>query len=84
MMLFVCLRLRLKAKLVARAVSVRMRLRGKVIRSQREQVVAAYYSPPPPSVPCRGIPFAVAEVKGQTGEKTPPSGPQTFQHSSAV
>lgn len=83
MMLFVCLRLRLKAKLVARAVLVMMRLRGKVIRSQREQVVAAYYSPPP-SVPCRGIPFAVAEVKGQTGEKTPPSGPQTFQHSSAV
>lgn len=42
--------------------------RGKVIRLQREQVVDAYFSLAPPTLPAEESPFAVAEVKGQPGK----------------
>lgn len=75
----VCLRLRLKAKLVARVVLVGMRLRGKVIRSQREQVVAAYYSPPPHLSPAEVSLLQWQRSKVSPGERLLPRG---HRHSS--
>lgn len=71
----------LNAKLVTRVVLVGMRLRGKVIRSQREQVVDAYYSLfHPPNCP----PAEASLLQWQRSEVRPGKRlhPQGHRHSS--
>lgn len=84
----------LNAELDTRVVLVGMRLREKVMRSQREQLATADYSlfhthtPHPPSpllnCPLPRHPFCSGRGQGSDRGKAPPSGPQAFQHSSVV